>query len=253
MMNKRINQFGMAAGIVSLLVLGACGEDKSATSTEIAQSMEPIEAELTVPKTVDLEQTVKLSVRVTQEEEPVDDADEVKFEVWKNDSKEESKMVKARLTSDGVYEADASFSTDGIYTVQSHVTARALHTMPTQLITVGHPEAEDAEAEGTNDDHHHHHSSAEITLEPTEAIVNEEQSFTVGVDLEEGALEGADVQLEIIREGVEKHEWVKLEEAESGTYSGTHLFEETGTYEVQIHVTKGHELHEHVMETIEVN
>ncbi len=249
MMKKMMTRFGVVFGLIGLFVLGACGTEKEAESAAVPQSMEPVEAELTVAATADQGEAVPLSVRVTQDGQPVDDADEIKFEVWKNGAKEESDMIKASLTKDGVYEAETTFAEEAVYTVQVHVTARSMHTMPTTNVTVGHPETA---AEAEKDSDHHHHAGADITLEPKSATAGEEQPFMVHVMIEEEMLAGADVQLEIFQDGAEKHEWVKLEEADAGMYKGMHTFTESGAYNVQVHVTKGHDIHEHVMETVDV-
>ncbi|TCI31174.1 hypothetical protein EVJ33_03755 [Exiguobacterium sp. SL-10] len=248
-MRQTVKRIGMATGIIGLFVLGACGADEATNSTETVQSMEPVEAELNVPATADKDEAVTLAVRVTQEGKAVDDADEIKFEVWKNGAKEESEMMKASLTEDGVYEVETTFAEEAVYTVQVHVTARAMHTMPTTNVTVGHPETA-AEAEAEED--HHHHAGADIVLDPKQAVANEVQPFTVNVEIEHEALTGADVQLEVFKDGADKHDWVKLEETEGGSYAGEHTFPEAGTYNVQVHVTKGHDIHEHIMETVEV-
>ncbi|RHB50043.1 FixH family protein [Exiguobacterium sp. AM39-5BH] len=248
-MNNMMKRIGVTFGLVGLFVLGACGTDEATKSAETTPSMEPVEAELNVPATADTDEAVTLAVRVTQDGKAVDDADEIKFEVWKNGAKEESEMTKAALTEDGVYEAETTFADEAIYTVQVHVTARSMHTMPTTHVTVGHPETA-AEAEAEED--HHHHAGADIVLDPTQAVAKEAQPFTVNVEIEHEALTGADVQLEVFKDGADKHEWVKLEETAGGSYAGEHTFPETGTYNVQVHVTKGHDIHEHIMETVEV-
>lgn len=249
MMKKMMTRFGVVFGLIGLFVLGACGTEKEAESAAVPQSMEPVEAELTVEATAEKGEVVPLSVTVTQEGQPVDDADEIKFEVWKNGAKEESEMIKASLTKDGVYEAETTFAEEAVYTVQVHVTARSMHTMPTTNVTVGHPETA---AEAEEESEHHHHAGADITLEPKEATAGEEQPFMVHVMIKDEMLAGAEVQLEIFQDGAEKHEWVKLEEADAGMYKGAHTFAESGAYNVQVHVTKGHDIHEHVMETVNV-
>lgn len=249
MMKKMMTRFGVVFGLIGLFVLGACGTEEEAESAAVPQSMEPVEAELTVAATAETEETVPLSVKVTQDGQPVDDADEIKFEVWKNGAKEESDMIKASLTKDGVYEAETTFAEEAVYTVQVHVTARSMHTMPTTNVTVGHPKTA---AEAEEDSDHHHHAGADITLDPKEATAGEEQPFMVHVMIEDEMLTGADVQLEIFQDGAEKHEWVKLEEADAGMYKGMHTFTESGAHNVQVHVTKGHDIHEHVMETVDV-
>lgn len=241
-------KLGLAASLASVLVLGACGAEEADNASEVVQSMEPVEAELNVPATADEGVPVVLAVRVTQDGAAVDDADEIKFEVWKNGAKEDSEMTKATLTSDGVYEAETTFADEAVYTVQVHVTARSMHTMPTTNVTVGHPKTA---AEGKEENDHHHHAGADIALEPKQATVNEPQPFTVNVEIDHEALTGADVQLEVFKDGAEKHEWVKLEETD-GVYTGEHTFTEAGPYNVQVHVTKGHDIHEHIMETVEV-
>jgi hypothetical protein len=246
-MNNMIKRFGVTFGLVGLFVLGACGTDEATKSAETAPSMEPVEAELNVPATADKDEAVTLAVRVTQDGKAVDDADEIKFEVWKNGAKEASETTEAALTEDGVYEAETTFSDEAVYTVQVHVTARSMHTMPTTNVTVGHPETA-AEAE----EDHHNHAGADIVLDPTQAVAKEVQPFTVNVEIEHEALTGADVQLEVFKDGADKHDWVKLDETEGGSYAGEHTFPEAGTYNVQVHVTKGHDIHEHIMETVEV-
>ena len=248
-MNNMIKRFGVTFGLVGLFVLGACGTDEATKSAETAPSMEPVEAELNVPATADKDEAVTLAVRVTQDGKAVDDADEIKFEVWKNGAKEESETTEAALTEDGVYEAETTFSDEAVYTVQVHVTARSMHTMPTTNVTVGHPETA-AEAKAEED--HHNHAGADIVLDPTQAVAKEVQPFTVNVEIEHEALTGADVQLEVFKDGADKHDWVKLDETEGGSYAGEHTFPEAGTYNVQVHVTKGHDIHEHIMETVEV-
>jgi hypothetical protein len=66
-------------------------------------------------------------------------------------------------------------------------------------------------------------------------------------------LEEAEVRLEIFKEGQEKHDWVDLKEAGAGGYETNYAFHESGTYNVQVHVTKGSDIHEHTMEKIEVD
>ena len=249
-MNNVMKRFGVTVGVLGLLVLGACGTEEKANNAETVQSMEPVEAELTVPATAEKDEAVTLAVRVTQDGKAVDDADEIKFEVWKNGVKEESEMTKASLTEDGIYEAETTFAEEAVYTVQVHVTARSMHTMPTTQVTVGHP---DTAAEAEAEEEHHAHAGADIILDPKQAVANEVQPFTVNVEIEHEALTGADVQLEVFKDGADKHDWVKLEETENGSYAGEHTFSESGTYNVQVHVTKGHDIHEHVMETVEVN
>lgn len=124
------------------LVISACGnaEEKDKETNETGGTPKPIEAALNVPADAEVEETVNFETKVTQGEETVDDADEVKYEVWKEGAKEESEMIEAKAEGGGVYKADKKFANDGVYLVQVHVTARGLHTMPKAEITVGTPD-----------------------------------------------------------------------------------------------------------------
>lgn len=54
--------------------------------------------------------------------------------------KNDSKMFKAKQ-EDGVYRFETEFKEDGVYIVQSHVTAKKQHSMPTLKVQVGDADA----------------------------------------------------------------------------------------------------------------
>ncbi|MCR8849632.1 FixH family protein [Rossellomorea sp. SC111] len=246
---KKISLF-MLVGFLALFI-AACGNSNEDNGAKDDEKLEPIEAKLDVPEKGEKGQTISLSTKVTQGDENVEDADEVKYEIWKNDHKEESEMIEAKHDKAGVYKAEKTFEEDGVYTVQVHVTARDMHTMPKTEIAIGEVEA--GEHEEAGDDHHHGESSVSIHLMKTDSVTaGEEAEMMVHVENEEAALEDAKVRLEIYQDGQEKHEWVDLTPGEAGKYNGSYTFPEKGSYNVQVHVTKGEEIHEHTLETVEV-
>ena len=97
----------------------------------------PVQAEISVPDHANVNEEVLISTTITQDGTPVDDADEVKYEVWKEGSKEESEMIEAASEGDGVYTMKKTFDEEAVYTIQVHVTARSMHTMPKSSIAVG--------------------------------------------------------------------------------------------------------------------
>lgn len=103
----------------------ACSKGENAAEGSLM-----VHAEISVPETISLNKEETLSVTVSQGDQAVEDASEVQFEIWKADSKEESEMIRAEHTGDGIYEVQKSFSEEGSYFVQTHVTARDLHVMP---------------------------------------------------------------------------------------------------------------------------
>lgn len=84
----------------------------------------------------------------------VTDADEVMFEVWKEGKKGSSKTSKAKEEK-GAYHLRTEFDEEGVYTVQSHVTAKQQDNMPTVKVRVGDAEAAD-DSSGHEEQTHHH-------------------------------------------------------------------------------------------------
>ncbi|WP_198038568.1 FixH family protein [Planococcus lenghuensis] len=234
-------------------VLTACDSGESTGAGEAEPSLpEPLEVSLQVQETVVANEPVELTAIVTQGTEAVTGADEVEFEVWQEEEKESSNLLTAGHEGEGVYVAETLFAEAGVYHIQSHVTARDMHTMPETTITVSGPEPALGE-ETAHPYSHDAHGTVTIHLaEPGAIQLNEPAIFNVHAKSGEVQLTGADVSLELWREGAEKHEWVKLTEQE-GAYTGEVTFAEAGTYQVQTHVMKDSDsIHEHTETVIEV-
>ena len=125
---------------VSFLLFG-CGDNKAEVDTLDNGEM-PVEVmvEIQTAEQVAVGETIQLSAKVTQKGEPVNDADEVKFEVWESGLRESGEMLEGKLLEDGVYVVDYTFDHDGVYYMYAHTTARGLHTMPKQKLVVGNPD-----------------------------------------------------------------------------------------------------------------
>ncbi len=248
-MKKSIWIFMLAFGLV---VLSACNGNK----VEELELPEMLDVQLEVPETVDVNEKIAMKAIVTQGEEKVADANEVEFEIWEDGKKEESSMIEAKNNDDGTYEAETTFEHDGVFTVQVHVTARGLHTMPKKEVTVGTGAAHEEDHEEGHDDHDHGQHADGFGMhfmEPENVKAEKEAAFTVQLQNEETPLEKARVRFEIWNDDIsEKHDWVDAEEVSPGEYTTKHIFKEPGTYSVQIHVTNDDGLHEHEEHEIEV-
>ncbi len=127
--------------------------------------MEIVEVEMELPENMTEQEEVAVKTLVTQGEEKVEDAKEVQFEIWNVEKgKENSVLLDAEHVGDGVYEVKHSFEDKGVYRVQSHVTARDMHVMPTKQLVVGNLSQEEIDAileseveEEEHEDHGHHH------------------------------------------------------------------------------------------------
>jgi hypothetical protein len=129
-------------GVLFLLVT-ACGKDNTQTSDKVP---EMVDVELSInPETIQVNQPITFEAKVTQGNENVEDAKEVKFEIWRAHNENHEK-VEVKHAEDGIYRLEKTFQQEGTYYIISHVTARDMHNMPKKEFIVGTPsEPEDEE------------------------------------------------------------------------------------------------------------
>lgn len=233
-----------------LIVLAACGNDENENADTNLDELVPLEVEpFEVPEEADVDETIELKAGVIYGDEDVTDADEVVYEVWEEGDQENSEMIDATNNEDGTYTAETSFDHDGLFHVQVHVTARDLHTMPKKEVTVG----EGGEYEESDEDEFHTEGFNLHFSEPENVKADEEVDLTTQIDIDDEALEDAQVRYEISNYDIsDQHEWVDAEETEAGEYTGVHTFPESGTYTIVIHVEDDEDLHEHKEIELEV-
>lgn len=233
----------------AIFILAGCGQNDNGAGEEGVPEI--IEAVLDVPENGNTGEEIQLSVTVKQGEEMVEDANEVVFEVWQEGKKEEGEMIEASHEEKGKYVAAKTFETDGLYHVQSHVTAREMHTMPKKTITIGNVEEaehghEEAENEGHDHSHDHAHGSVEMTFEtaPEQVKANEDTTIAVSLTYDGKPLEAARTRLEMKGPKSEVN-WLNLQEEDAGKYSSAYQFTEAGDYTIVIHVENDDGIHEH--------
>lgn len=146
---------GQARWFTSLLILmlmfimAGCSYTEQSASGEMP---EMIRVKFLMPDQVKVNEEVALQIKLTQGENPVDDADQVQFQIWNEQNEPEAPAaeqgmmnadeleargaVKASAIGDGVYEVKYTFQEPGKYVVQAHVTSGAMHTMPRAKVTV---------------------------------------------------------------------------------------------------------------------
>ena len=150
---------------ISFFLFG-CGDDNSEVDTLDSGKM-PAEVmvEIQTAEQLSVGETVQLSAKITQNDEAVNDADEVKFEVWESGLRDNGEMLEGKLSEDGVYVVDYTFDHDGVYYMYAHTTARGLHVMPKQKLVVGNPDMskvlEDTSSNSMNHNANHGESNDE--------------------------------------------------------------------------------------------
>lgn len=136
----------LVLGAFGLLLAGCGAEEERADSASAAeQEVHPLEVEVLTEAAGEPGEWT-LEAYVSQGGEAVDDADEVKFEVFEAGKKDESVKIDYANVEDGVYSVEHTFAEEGVYYFIPHVTARGMHTMPTQQVIVGDVSAEEIRA-----------------------------------------------------------------------------------------------------------
>lgn len=119
-----------------LFILSACSsQEQQSTQTNQMPKLIKVEVKLN-PEEARAKQEAEIQAIVTQGDEPVEDADDVKFEIWK-EGDEEHETIEATHTGNGVYAINKTFLEEGIYNIIAHTNARDLHTMPKVQVTIG--------------------------------------------------------------------------------------------------------------------
>jgi hypothetical protein len=135
--------------ILLLSIIVSCSNEKE-RSKDLPKI---VEVELAInPETGKVNQPIIFEAKVTQGNDKVTDADEVRFEIWRaNDEKHEK--IEIKHAENGIYRLEKSFVQEGTYYFISHVTARDMHNMPKMEFIVGSPsEPENSNTKDTMDE-----------------------------------------------------------------------------------------------------
>lgn len=122
--------------ILAMTICLVCACNKE---SEENNSLDPVwlEVEPAVhPEHPKANEKVTLKAVVTYGDKKVDDANDVKFEIWRAKD-EKHKTVKPKNAGDGVYQYETSFDREGTYYFIAHVTAENMHNMPKTEFVVG--------------------------------------------------------------------------------------------------------------------
>lgn len=136
---------------IPVLLFGCGGEEPEVDTLDSGVMPMEIVVEPQTPALLNANEMVQLAARVTQNNEAVDDAEEVKFEVWESGFRDKAQMVDGKLSENGIYTAEYTFDHEGVYFMFSHTTARGLHAMPKQKIIVGNPDMSQVKEDESND------------------------------------------------------------------------------------------------------
>lgn len=152
---------------VPFLLVG-CGDEQEVETLDTAEVPAIVDVHIQTAEQLNTGETIQLAARVTQDEEAVNDAKEVKFEVWESGLRDEGEMLDGELTEDGIYVADYTFDHDGVYYMFAHTTARGMHVMPKQELIVGNPDMRKVLEDTSSDSMEHEEEHNEENTEEKE-------------------------------------------------------------------------------------
>ncbi len=232
------------------MIISACGQEEN-KSGAVVDELTVIEVELAVPEFAEVGEVVTFSSAVTQGDELVEDANEVVYEIWLEGQKETSELIEADHQEGHLYTLEYTFNEAGMYHVQTHVTARGLHRMPTVQIQVGEMESsveehkhEEVHENDHHEHHHHHHHDVDVETELTSEQLRL-HILVEGIEYTDG-----NVTLEMWQDGDEVRQWVDMKEVGNGFYQLENLEELQGEYMIIVHI-QDDDLHEHIDLTLD--
>ncbi|WP_209121947.1 FixH family protein [Alkalihalobacillus sp. BA299] len=166
--------------ISSVLLLGlmtACGQTEGEGQSEVTtgpceNTLVPIEVDFSFePEHPESGQSIQFTAHVTHEGFAVEDAEDVKIEIWEHANPDYHHKVETENEGNGVYTLEWPFQEEGVYYAYYHVTACSMHRMEKEMIVVGdvdveaitaQPDTVTTKMEGFHehedgDDHQHNH------------------------------------------------------------------------------------------------
>lgn len=124
-------------GIVLMIVMLA-GCSAETVSSEKNQTIATVNVQF-INKEKFTTKEIPLEVSVTQQNKPIEDATFVRFEIWPDGQRQNSRMIDAEHIGNGHYIAKTKVQENGVYYIYAHTEANGLHVMPKQKITVQFP------------------------------------------------------------------------------------------------------------------
>src|SRR5699024_5357381 len=91
--------------IVGLVTAGSSNNNENNLEDELTE----LNVEFDVPENTDHKENIHLEALVTYEGEPVEEADEVLFEIWESGNEDDSEKIEADNEGEGVYTLDYQF------------------------------------------------------------------------------------------------------------------------------------------------
>ncbi len=112
--------------LLCLTLITACTATEDTTNPVL-------QADIQLPEQLTLNTPFTLAVTLTNDEQPA----EVIFNIWKAGSKNTTRVLQAEKSEDNLYTVTTHFDEEGLYYVQTQISAGELRAMPKKQFIVG--------------------------------------------------------------------------------------------------------------------
>lgn len=127
---------------------GANVETEQAGPVACENPLIPVEVDFSWdPEQLQSGEAATFKAVVTQDNLSVENANEVKFEIWEHNNPDYHYMEDTQNEGNGSYTLDWTFPEDGVYYAYYHVTACDMHRMEKVMIVVGDVNVDEITAE----------------------------------------------------------------------------------------------------------
>ncbi len=131
-MSKKRTVFAVTALMMAMFLNGCSQAVEKDMGHADHKASEVLQVEIEIKTSpAKVNENVIFEAEVTQDGEPVEDAQEVEFEFGR-EGDEDTEILKVEDQENGIYRLEKSFADEGIYTITTHVTARDMHSMPSK-------------------------------------------------------------------------------------------------------------------------
>ncbi|MFD1067734.1 FixH family protein [Oceanobacillus locisalsi] len=150
--------------IILTAMLAACASNDADTAEDDDDELPELaalEVDFDVPEHVEVGETIDLTAHVSFDDEPVEDANEVLFEIWTQGNADDSVEFEGDHQENGTYTASFTFEEEAVYEMYAHTTAEGQHIMPLETVIAGDAEPSEEDAHDEMDHEHHEHGTDE--------------------------------------------------------------------------------------------
>src|SRR5699024_10999697 len=123
------NKLGLIGLIITIAILAAYGDNSNDD-----EELKMLEVDFELPETAEVDEDVELKATVTYGDEKVTDADQMEFEYWQEEDRDDSTFIDGENNEDGTYTAEVYFEDDGLYVIYAYTTKEYILTMTPQHI-----------------------------------------------------------------------------------------------------------------------